>query len=184
MVTEQTTLPLLAQLLLFSLLLLLSLADLKYRAAPAVEIFFIGCILIAFTTQSLLHLGAVAFSVAYGVLWLPSSFALPLLLWPQAWPTLLIGYGVRKELMGKGDLFAIGGISALYSLDVVIIALIGTALWSRWWCRRYVRQYPASLGVKDPIDITLVPLLPGMVMGTMVGVAFHLLLKSYLPLSI
>jgi hypothetical protein len=109
--------------------------------------------------------------VAYGAAILPSGFAVLLLLWPPTWPSLVVGYGVRKELLGKGDLFAIGGISALYSLDVAIAAIIGTGLWARWWGRRYGKSGNGT---------TLIPLLPGMVIGVAVGMGFHLVLKSYL----
>ena len=168
---EVDKMPLFTQLILFILLVLLSLADLKYRVAPAVEIFFFGCIWVAimYQSQNLIQIGAVVFSVAYGALLFPTAFALPLLLWPPTWPSLLIGYGVRKEMMGKSDLFAIGGISALYSLDVAIIALIGTVLWTRWWSKKF--------GNKQ--GITLIPLLPGMVIGMTIGIGFHLLLKSF-----
>ena len=105
-----------AQLLFLVELIFLGIADLKYRVAAAVEIFFFGSVLVAILYQApILQVGAAALSVAYGAAILPSGFVLPLLLWPLTWPSLMVGYGVRKELLGKGDLFAIGGISALYS---------------------------------------------------------------------
>ena len=162
----------LTQLLLFVLLILLGIADLKYRVAPAVEIFFFGSVLVAilYQTQNLFQVGAVTLSVAYGAAILPGSFAMLLLLWPPTWPSLVVGYGVRKELLGKGDLFAIGGISALYSLDVAIIAILGTVLWARWWGNQYGKSGNGT---------TLIPLLPGMVIGMAAGVGLHLILRFY-----
>jgi len=40
------------------------------------------------------------------------------------------GYGRPQGITRKGDLFAIARISALYSLDVAIAAIIGTVLWA------------------------------------------------------
>ena len=161
-----------AQLLFLVELIFLGIADLKYRVAAAVEIFFFGSVLVAILYQApILQVGAVALSVAYGAAILPSGFAMLLLWWPPTWPSLMVGYGVRKELLGKGDLFAIGGISALYSLDVAIAAIIGTVLWARWWGRRYGKSGNGT---------TLIPLLPGMVIGVAVGMGFHLFLRSYL----
>jgi hypothetical protein len=165
------TLLFLAQLLFFVELIFLGIADLKYRVAAAVEIFFFGSVLVAILYQApILQVGAAALSVAYGAAILPSGFAVLLLLWPPTWPSLVVGYGVRKELLGKGDLFAIGGISALYSLDVAIAAIIGTMLWAKWWGNRYRKSGDGT---------TLIPLLPGMVIGVAVGMGFHLFLKSY-----
>ena len=162
----------LAQLLFLVELIFLGIADLKYRVAAAVEIFFFGSVLVAilYQPQNLLQVGAVTLSVAYGAAILPSGFAVLLLWWPPTWPSLVVGYGVRKELLGKGDLFAIGGISALYSLDVAIAAILGTVLWARWWGNRYRNSGNGT---------TLIPLLPGMVIGVAVGMGLHLFLKSY-----
>lgn len=165
--------PFSTQLLLVTLLVLLSLADLKYRVVPAVEIFFFGSILTAliYQSQNLLSLAAVVFSVAYGILLPPAGFALPLLFWPSTWPALFVSYGVRKELLGRGDLFAMGGITALYSPDVTLLALLGTIIWTRWWSNKYRKSSGA----------VVIPLMPGMVIGTILGIALHLFLKAHLP---
>jgi len=159
------------QLLFLSLLILLSLADLIYRVAPAVEIFFVGCVVAAilYQNQNLIQVGAITLSVAYGAAMLPTAAMIPLVLLPLTWPSLLVGYGVRKELIGRGDLFAIGGISVMFSLDITVVAIIGMVLWSRWWGRKFRnKSFP-----------TLIPLLPGMVIGMIVGIGLHLLLGNF-----
>jgi len=160
---------LITRVLLGLLLIFLGLADLKYRVAPAVEIFFFGSVLLAilYQSQSLLQIGAVTLSVAYGALALPGGVAVPLALLPFAWPSLLVGYGVRKALLGRGDLFAIAGISAMYSFDVAVVAILGTVFWARWWQKKY----------RSTSGTMLVPLLPGMAIGMVAGVGVHVLLS-------
>jgi len=165
--------PLSIQVLMFALLLELGLADLKYRVVPAGEVFFFGAVLLAlvYRRESPLYLIAVSLSVAYGMLLVPARLALPLLIWPPVWPALFIGYGVRKELLGRGDLLAMAGISALYSFDVAIAALIGTALWIRLWSKKH----------REPGAPSLIPLLPGMACGAGIGMILHFLVEPHLP---
>ena len=162
------------QILFFGWLVVLAAADWKYRVVPGCEVFFAGAVLLAVLcrSQSLLALGAGLLAVAYGALRMPAPFALPLLLWPPSWPTLLIGYGVRKEILGRADLFTIAGISALYPVDVALAALVGTALWIRFW--------PRQPHGHDPLP--LIPLLPGMVIGAGLALICRALLDHPLAL--
>lgn len=66
----------------------------------------------------------------------PARFALPFVFYPFSWPILLVGYGVRPQMIGKADLFAVGIIGFLFQIPAVIAALFGLELWRRWWVRR------------------------------------------------
>ena len=72
---------------------------------------------------------------------------------------LLTGYGVRMGVVGRADLFAMGGIAALYPWPATLLALIGVELWRRWWRARYGGPAPA---------------IPGMFLGVLAYLAFSL----------
>lgn len=93
---------------------LFSVADLRYRLVPAIELFFLASIFVS-ASLSLLQVLAVVLVVAWGIFPnLPAFVILPSLFSPAAWLLLLIGYGVRRSLIGRADLLALGGIACLF----------------------------------------------------------------------
>ena len=135
-----------------SSLALFSLADLCYRVAPGVEVFFLAAVLLA-APQDPLRVALVVIAVGWGIRsgW-PSLFVLPALFHPSTWVVLLAGAGVRKGMVGGADLLVLGGLACLFAWPVSVMALIGVELWRRWWNWR--RSGP-------------VPALPGMFLGLM-----------------
>ncbi|MBA4362416.1 MAG: hypothetical protein C0411_17070 [Pseudomonas sp.] len=147
---------------LFSLasLAIFSLADMRSRMLPAVEIFFLGAVLIA-APLDMLRVSVAVLAVAWGLLraW-PRSLAWPLMLHPSTWVVLLTGFGVRQGVIGRGDLLVIGGLAALLPWPATVLALLGVEAWRRIWRGRQAGPTPA---------------LPGMLLGVAVYVVFNLL---------
>ena len=143
---------------------LFSIADLKYRLVPGIELFFLGAILLTLPSTSL-QAGVILLACAWGVFRNVSGwFTLPLLFFPPAWPVLLTGYGYRKGLIGRADLLAISGLACLFPLPAVLLALLGLELWRRFWIRR---------------KTGLIPALPGLLLGLLA----YLFLRLTLPIS-
>ena len=137
---------------------LFSIADLKYRLVPGIELFFLGTILLTLPSTPL-QAGVILLACAWGVFRnLSGWFTLPLLFFPPTWPVLLTGYGYRKGLIGRADLLAISGLACLFPLPAVLLALLGLELWRRFWIRR---------------KTGLIPALPGLLLGLL----FYLAIK-------
>lgn len=129
-----------------------SLADLRYRLVPAIEIFFLASLLIA-APESLPQILAIVLAVSWGIfLSFPGFLVIPALFFPPAWLLLLTGFGVRRGLIGRADLLALAGIASLFPWTALVFAVLGVELWRRWWRKRY------------PSD-RLSPALPGMLLG-------------------
>jgi len=144
--------------------IIFSIADLKYRLVPGIELFFLGTILLTLPSTPL-QTGVVLLGCAWGIFRnLSGWFTLPLLFVPPAWLVLLTGYGYRKGLIGRADLLAISGLACLFPLPAVLLALLGLELWRRFWIRR---------------KTGLIPALPGLLLGLL---AF-LFLRLVLPIS-
>ena len=126
---------------------LFSIADLKYRLVPGIELFFLGTILLTLPSTPL-QAGVILLACAWGVFRnLSGWFTLPLLFFPPTWPVLLTGYGYRKGLIGRADLLAISGLACLFPLPAVLLALLGLELWRRFWIRRKTGLIPALPGL-------------------------------------
>jgi hypothetical protein len=155
------------QFLMLGGLLIYSILDIEYRSVPAAEIFFVGGCLLEVNNGNWVNLLSVILAVAFGSLpRLPNWLGWPLLFFPPAWPAFLVGSGVRRELLGRGDLFIIGIISLVYPLDIAIGAVIGMVLWARWWAGTRAEQ-------------RIVPLVPGILVGSVAGVGIHSILRSW-----
>ena len=127
--------------------ILFSLADLRYRVVPGIEVFFFSAVLLSVFTNPL-GVAAVVFSVAWA--WIrswPSALIWASLFNPAAWPVLLTAFGVRRGVIGGADLWAIGGLACLFPWQAVILSLVGVELWRRWWQRRYPGPIPALPGM-------------------------------------
>lgn len=143
---------------------LFSLADLRYRLVPGIELFLFGTILLTLPVTPL-QTGIILFACAWGLFRnIPGWFALPLLFYPPAWPVLFTGYGYRKGLIGRADLLAISGLACLFPLPAVLLSLFGLEVWRRIWIRRQTGSIPA---------------IPGLLLGLL---AF-LLLRLIFPIS-
>lgn len=143
---------------------LFSLADLRYRLVPGIELFFLGTILLTLPSTPL-QTGIILFACTWGLFRNVSGWlALPLLFYPPAWPVLLTGYGYRKGLIGRADLLAISGLACLFPLPAVLLSLFGLEVWRRIWIRRQTGSIPA---------------IPGLLLGLL---AF-LLLRLIFPIS-
>ena len=141
-----------------------SIADLKYRLVPGIELFFLGTVLLTLPSTPL-QAGVILLACAWGVFRNISGwFTLPLLFFPPTWPVLLTGYGYRKGLIGRADLLAISGLACLFPLPAVLLALLGLELWRRFWIRR---------------KTGLIPALPGLLLGLLA----YLFLQLILPIS-
>ena len=130
---------------------LFSIVDLRSRFVPFIDIFFVltGMYVFADTPWHVLTL-------AIAVIWgnfqrIPARLALPLVFYPLAWPILLVGFGVRRKMIGKADLFAVGIIGVLFPISAVVAALLGFEFWRRWWVQRGNSGF--------------IPAIPGMFLG-------------------
>jgi len=140
---------------------LFSYADLRYRLIPGIEVFLLGAILLTLPITPL-QTGIILLACGWSIFRnLSGWFALPLLFYPPVWPVLLTGYGYRKGILGRADLFAISGLACLFPLPAVLLSLFGLELWRRFWVRRQTGSIPA---------------LPGMFLGFSVYIAFKLAL--------
>ena len=132
---------------------LFSIADLKYRLVPGIELFFLGSILLTLPSTPL-QTGIILIACAWGVFRdLSGVFTLPLLFFPPAWPVLLTGYRYRKGMIGRADLLAISGLACLFPLSAVLLSLLGLELWRRFWIHR---------------KTGLIPALPGLLLGLLI----------------
>ena len=130
---------------------MLSLVDLRIRVVPLIEVFFGIAAFVAFPDDRL-HVTVLILAVMWGVFRrLPSLFLLPFLFYPPSWPTLIVGFGVRKRMIGQADLFALAIVGVLFPFPAMIMSLLGFEVWRRWWVRR------GNCG--------LVPALPGLFLG-------------------
>jgi hypothetical protein len=126
---------------------LFSIADLRYRLVPGIELFFLGTILITLPATPI-QTSVIILACAWGIFRnLSGWFALPLLFYPPAWPVLLTGYGYRKGLIGRADLLAISGLACLFPLPAVLLSLFGLEVWRRIWIRRQIGSIPALPGL-------------------------------------
>ena len=115
---------------------LFSIVDLRSRFVPFIDVFFALTGLFVFPDNPW-HVLALVIAVIWGNFRrIPARFALPLVFYPFSWPILLVGYGVRQQMIGKADLFAIGIIGFLFPIPAVVTALLGFEFWRRWWVRR------------------------------------------------
>ena len=141
---------------------LFSLADLRYRLVPGIELFFLGTVLLTLPATPL-QTGIILLACAWGLFRNVSGWiALPLLFYPPAWPVLLTGYGYRKGIIGRADLLAIGGLACLFPLPAVLLAIFGLEIWRRVWIRRQTGSIPA---------------LPGLLLGLLVFLLFRLIFQ-------
>lgn len=128
-----------------------SLVDLRIRVVPLIEVFFGMAAFLAFPDDRL-HVTVLILAVIWGVFrGIPSLFLLPFLFYPPSWPLLLVGFGVRKRMIGQADLFALAMVGVLFPFPAVIMSLLGFEAWRRWWVRR------GNCG--------LIPAVPGLFLG-------------------
>ena len=124
-----------------------SYADLRYRLVPGIEVFLFGTILLTFPATPL-QTGIVLLACLWSIFRnLSGWFAIPLLFYPPVWPVLFTGYGYRKGIIGRADLFAISGLACLFPLPAVLLSLLGLELWRRLWVRRQQGDIPALPGL-------------------------------------
>lgn len=126
---------------------LFSFSDLRYRLVPGIELFLLGAVLLAFPVNPL-QTTVVILACAWGLFMnLSGLFSIPLFFYPPAWPVLLTGYGVRRSLIGRADLFAVSGLACLFPLPAVLLSLLGLEIWRRIWVRRQAGPIPALPGL-------------------------------------
>ncbi len=129
-----------------------SATDLRYRTAPGVEFLFVVALSLTLVEYPL-RAGVLSLAVAPSLLpdW-PKFLVYVPALYPPAWPVLAVGYGVRRMVFGRADMFALAGIACVYPWYTMALALVGMAVWGRWWIARKVASGP-------------VPFIPGMMLG-------------------
>jgi hypothetical protein len=126
---------------------LFSYADLRYRLVPGIEVFLLGTILLTLPITPI-QTGIVLLACLWSIFRnLSGWFAVPLLFYPPIWPVLFTGYGYRKGIIGRADLFAISGLACLFPLPAVLLSLFGLELWRRFWVRRQTGSIPALPGM-------------------------------------
>lgn len=141
---------------------LFSVADLRYRLVPGIELFLMGTILLTLPISPI-QTGIILLACLWGVIrTLSGWFALPLLFFPPAWPVLLTAYGYRRGLIGRADLLAVGGLACLFPLPAILFSLLGLEIWRRIWIRRKTGSIPA---------------LPGLLLGLLAFLLFRLLFQ-------
>jgi hypothetical protein len=128
-----------------------SVVDLRIRVVPLIEVFFGFAAFVAFPDDRL-HVTVLILAVIWGIFRrIPSLFLLPFLFYPPSWPTLIVGFGVRKRMIGQADLFALAIVGVLFPFPAMIMSLLGFEAWRRWWVSR------GNCG--------LIPALPGLFLG-------------------
>ena len=128
-----------------------SFVDLRIRVVPLIEVFFGIAACVAFPDNRL-HVTVLILAVNWGIFRrIPSLFLLPFLFYPPSWPTLIVGFGVRKQMIGQADLFALAIVGVLFPFPAMIMSLLGFEVWRRWWVSR------GNCG--------LIPALPGLFLG-------------------
>ena len=128
-----------------------SFVDLRIRVVPLIEVFFGIAAYLAFPDNRL-HVTILILAVLWGIFRrIPSFFLVPFLFYPPSWPTLIVGFGVRKRMIGQADLFALSIVGMLFPFPAVIMSLLGFEVWRRWWISR------GNCG--------LIPALPGLFLG-------------------
>lgn len=126
---------------------LFSYADLRYRLAPGIEFFLLGMVLLAFPSDPL-RTSIILLACAWGVIQsIPKAAGLAFLLYPPAWPVLLIGFGYRKGVLGRADLLAVAGLACLFPFYGMLLVLLGLEVWRRIWVRKQERAMPAIPGI-------------------------------------
>jgi len=114
-----------------------------------------------------LHVSLLLLAVLWGLhRRIPARLMLLYSFYPPAWPVLLIGFGVRKKMVGRADLFALAIIGFLFPFSAVITSLLGFDVWRRWWIRR------GNCG--------LIPALPGLFLGLATYCLFQLGVSHFL----
>ncbi len=137
-----------------------SLVDLRIRVIPLIEVFFGIAAFLAFPDDRL-HVTVLILAVIWGIFRrIPSLFLLPFLFYPPSWPPLIVGFGVRKQMIGQADLFALAIIGVVFPFPAMIMSLLGFEVWRRWWVHR------GNCG--------LVPAVPGLFLGLVVYSVFQL----------
>ena len=126
---------------------LFSLADLRTRLVPGIEWFFAGAVLLTLPLSPT-QTGLIVLATGWGILhsW-NNLLVFPLLFFPPTWPVLLTGYGYRRALLGRADLFAVAGLACLLPLTGVLSALLGLEIWRRFWVRTQQSPIPALPGL-------------------------------------
>ena len=143
-----------------------SLYDLRFRLAPAIEVFLLAAAVLACWTTPPLQVIMVIFAVLWGLGdWLPGWLPVILFFHPATWPILIIGAGVRRELIGRADLMALGGIACIFPWPALVLSILGFEFWRRWWVSR--RN-------DGPI-----PAIPGLFLGLTVFVVGRALLSRH-----
>jgi hypothetical protein len=128
-----------------------SIVDLRTRLVPFIDAFFVMAVFLAFPEDKL-HVTLLILAVIWGLFRrVPARFALPLLFYPLSWPALLVGFGVRKQMIGRADLLAVAMIGFLFPFPAVIMAFLGFEFWRRWWIMRR--------------NCGLIPAMPGLFLG-------------------
>jgi len=128
-------------------LTLFSIADLRYRLAPGIELFLFGAIVLTLPSTPI-QTGIILLACGWGLLRdISGPFALPLLFYPPAWPVLLTGYSYRRGIIGRADLLAISGLACLFSLSAVLLSLLGLEVWRKVWIRKQSGSIPALPGM-------------------------------------
>jgi hypothetical protein len=126
---------------------LFSLADLRTRLVPGIEWFFAGAVLLTLPLSPT-QTGLIVLATGWGILhsW-NNLLVFPLFFFPPTWPVLLTGYGYRRALLGRADLFAVAGLACLLPLTGVLSALLGLEIWRRFWVRTQQSPIPALPGL-------------------------------------
>lgn len=148
---------------LLSTFAVLSIADLKWRSIPSIEIIFFGAAVVSLADNTWAAAAAILI-VLWGALTSVTGWVtLPAWFVPSAWPTLLVAFGVRKRMIGRGDLFAAGAMTCLLPWQGMIISFLTLEVWRRWWLAR---------GHGGPI-----PALPGLFLGVLA----YSVIKPFIP---
>lgn len=149
-----------AEILAVGSLTLLSLADLRDRSLPGIRVFFFAAIIFG-TFEDPWKALIVFLIVGWGIVpRLSALLILPAVFYPSALPVSLAAAGVRRGLINRGDLLAIGGITCIMGWQGSVFSLFGVICWRRFW-----RKW----------DPGTVPALPGMQLGLLLAIGFQLL---------
>ena len=102
-------------LLIFALLVLSALEDIKYLSTPQLYLYLAFALSVVYSLQHAHYILAAFVILALGWVYqyLPGLFLLLLVVCPPTWPMIVLGAGRREGMIGEADLLAVATISLI-----------------------------------------------------------------------
>ena len=100
-------------LLIFALLVLSALEDIKYLSTPQLYLYLAFALSVVYSLQHAHYVLAafVILALGWAYQYLPGPSLLLLAVYPLTWPLIILGAGKREGMIGEGDLMAAATVS-------------------------------------------------------------------------